>query len=329
MARRECPFNLHPAQNYGAFLWARLGERVLPCLSRTWASTVNSDLDSRTRYPKITVVTPSFNQGDFLEETICSVLEQEYKNLEYIIIDGGSTDRSLDVIRQHEKDIDFWISEPDNGQSHAINKGFGRSTGDILAWLNSDDIYMPGCLKEVANYFMQHPDSEVAVGGCCLFEATRNLKRGGDNIRFPSEADPRLLVWPRDYFCQQSTFWRRALWDDVGALREDLHYAMDYDLWCRMARVSQFGIIDQVLAAYRFHDSAKCVAHTEETFRELLLVAANYASSDLVAQIASYMLDHYSKRCAGLETQVRVFSQLKSVRIGTSLRRKWLQILGK
>ena len=116
------------------------------------------------RYPKISIITPSYNQGQFLEQTILSILSQDYPNLEYIIMDGGSSDNSVEIIRKHEDNLTYWVSEPDKGQSDAINKGFQRATGDILTWLNSDDYYLPGTLHTVAEYFTQHPDVECIYG---------------------------------------------------------------------------------------------------------------------------------------------------------------------
>lgn len=126
--------------------------------------------------PKISIVTPSFNQGKYLEKTILSVLEQDYPNLEYIIIDGGSTDNSVEIIKKYEKHLAYWVSEPDRGQSHAINKGFGHATGEILGWLNSDDYYAPGAPQAIAEAFLANPDVGAIVGaGEFLFEDTGKI----------------------------------------------------------------------------------------------------------------------------------------------------------
>lgn len=187
-----------------------------------------------TKLPKVTVVTPSFNQGRFIEETIRSVLLQGYPKLEYIIIDGGSTDNTVEIIKKYEPWITYWESEQDRGQCHAINKGLARATGDIFAWLCSDDVYAPGSLHRVAEN-LANKKSAMVVGDSIITSGPDTLE-GTLDVRHPSFAE---MAYNVKTFPQPSTFWTRDLWETAGPLREDLYFVMDYDLWLRMAPHAQ------------------------------------------------------------------------------------------
>ncbi len=203
-----------------------------------------------TTLPKISIITPSYNQGHYIEETILSIIGQGYANLEYIIIDGGSTDSTLEVIKKYEDRIDYWVSEKDKGQSDAINKGLKIATGDIVAWLNSDDIYTPGALQAVADAFMANANAGIAYGDVESF--------------FP---DGRKEVWtnkfdPADFFGrvsihQPGVFWKRDLHNTFGYIDESFYYLMDYDFWARIFFNAPSVRIDKTLALFRVHDSAK------------------------------------------------------------------------
>ena len=165
-------------------------------------------------YPRITVVTPSYNQGRFLEETILSVIGQGYPNLEFMILDGGSTDDSVAVIKKYERHLAYWVSEKDEGQAHAINKGFARATGDILAWLNSDDMYLPGAL----NYIASRLDvglPELIFGNCFHFIQDKPSATGSDVRRWHEQRNLLLA----DYLIQPSTFWTRKAWEQTAMRR--------------------------------------------------------------------------------------------------------------
>jgi len=206
-------------------------------------------------WPRITIVTPSYNQGRFLEATIRSVLLQGYPNLEYIVVDGGSTDDSVEVIRRYQPWIDYWVSEPDRGQAHAINKGFERATGEIFAWLNSDDMYTPEALWRIGEAF-RRGDCDVTSGHAVFVD-----ENGVPEGRYPAAAvDVRRLLSVRGGFTapQQGTFWSRQCWERNGPLSEDLHYLMDYDFWIRMAAAGEKWIVlDRDLAFFRHHGSQK------------------------------------------------------------------------
>jgi len=221
-----------------------------------------------SRSPRITVVTPSFNQGCYLEQTICSVLDQAYPNLEYMVIDGLSKDNSQDIIRRYSSRLTYWVSEKDNGQTEAINKGFTRATGDILAYLNSDDFYLPGTLAQVAAFFDSHPDVDVMYGGC------RYVNDKGVQLfeHHPPDFNyERLLLG--NTIPQPATFWRRRVLERVGPLDSSLHYVMDYEFWLRCAlKGCRFGSVPDILAVMRRHAGAKTVAVETGFGRETLAV---------------------------------------------------------
>ncbi len=203
--------------------------------------------------PKITVVTPSYNQARFLEQTILSVLNQGYPNLEYIIMDGGSTDGSVEIIRKYKDRLAYWVSEPDDGQADAIYRGFERSTGEILGWLNSDDYYLPGALWAVGEFFATHPSAEWVIGHSIQVDESGRLlcQRWCPRVTFNS-----LLYW-KVGFEQPASFWRRGPFFAVGGFSREMQYCFDYDLFFRLARRSQPGRINVFLAATRLHAATK------------------------------------------------------------------------
>ncbi|MBN1277358.1 MAG: glycosyltransferase, partial [Deltaproteobacteria bacterium] len=183
-----------------------------------------------TDMPVVTVVTPSYNQGKFIEQTIKSVLTQDYPDVEYIVIDGGSTDNTLEVLKKYSGRLD-WISEPDEGQTNAINKGFKKAKGDILCWLNSDDTYEPGAIRRAVEFFIDNPDVMMVYG-----EGNEIDENGALIQRFPAtrEFDLWALVYIWDYILQPTTFFRKSVFDEIGMLNEDYYWCMDWDLWIRI-----------------------------------------------------------------------------------------------
>src|SRR5262245_50801046 len=232
--------------------------------------------------PRITVITPSFNQAAYLEQTISSVLDQGYPNLEYIIIDGGSTDDSVEVIRKFEDRIAYWVSEKDRGQAHAINKGMERATGDIIAYLNSDDYYLEGSLARVAEHFSRHPAVDLVHGRCRVVDE-RGLKideRTGSITRYEEILDLWDVWWNRRNFVQPEVFWTRRIADKIGPFREDLFWVMDYDYWLRILQaVGRVSFIDAELAAFRLQPHQKSMQR-ERSAEELLGVVRPYIFSD-------------------------------------------------
>jgi glycosyltransferase involved in cell wall biosynthesis len=215
-----------------------------------------------TTLPRITIITPSFNQGEFIEETILSIFNQNYPNLEYFIVDGGSTDNTLEVIKKYDDSIDWWVSEPDRGQSHAINKGLARSTGEICNWINSDDLLFPGALKRVADCFQRHRgEVDLMVGEHAFVSAGRRILR-------ISSPPSRLAMSLRNLIIpigQQSSFFTRKALDAVGLLNEDLHAIMDMDLYFRILsqKNSKFSRFKGLVGANRNHPRAKTFAQKE------------------------------------------------------------------
>ena len=248
-----------------------LGELPVPPLGRAgWPWVEESPrlpaaMPDGSPWPLISIVTPSCNQAQFLEETIRSVLLQGYPNLEYIIVDGGSTDRSVDVIRKYEPWLSYWVSEKDHGQSEAINKGWRRSHGDIVAWLNSDDTYLPGALREVAVFLAAHPETVVAYSNFCIVDERSRASLVFRVCEFDLHSHMRSNMVP-----QQSAFVRRRALDAVGMLDESLHFAMDYDLWIRIARRFRIQHAPGVWANYRVCPGTKTASQQESFFHEIL-----------------------------------------------------------
>jgi GT2 family glycosyltransferase len=204
-------------------------------------------------WPSISIITPSFNQGQFIEETIRSVLLQDYPNLQYIIIDGGSTDNTLEIIKKYEPWINYWVSEKDKGQSHAINKGFARATGDILGWLCSDDALASGALHCIGRE-LSCKRLSMLVGSSVTTHGPDRLE-GTIDRRKPSFSD---MAYNRRTFPQPSTFWTHDLWQAAGPLREDLFFAMDYDLWLRMVfRAQSVRFVEEILSFQRTQPDQK------------------------------------------------------------------------
>jgi glycosyltransferase involved in cell wall biosynthesis len=212
----------------------------------------------------ISVVTPSYNQAQFLEETILSVLNQDYPYLEYIIIDGGSSDGSVDIVRKYEERLAYWVSEPDRGQSHALNKGIGRATGDILFWLNADDICLPGAFSKVAEAFSQQPPPRIVIGQAYIIDHEGKLL-GQRESQFTSWAD---YATRKCDIRQVAAFFDRKLFNELGGVDESLEYAMDTDLLLRFTRLHYPLIINEYLAAYRKHGGTKFKSNLLPGYRE-------------------------------------------------------------
>ncbi|MCH7664166.1 MAG: glycosyltransferase [Chloroflexi bacterium] len=218
--------------------------------------------------PLVSIVTPSYNQADFLEATIQSVLGQDYTQIEYILVDGGSTDGSLDIIKAYEDKFAYWVSEADSGQTEAVNKGFGLANGEILAWLNSDDTYQPGAVAEAVAYLLANPEIGMVYGDANYID-----ERGREIGRFPArQTDYRRLRRGYVHIPQQAAFWRAELWNQAGPLDPSYSYAMDYDLWVRLARISKLQYHRRVWANFRLHGSSKTMAGDEGFWPEMLRI---------------------------------------------------------
>ena len=209
--------------------------------------------------PRITIITPSYNQGQYIEQTIRSVLEQGYPNLEYIIIDGGSTDQTVDIIRKYEKHISYWVSEPDQGQAHAINKGLAKATGEVFNWLNSDDYYQPGALREVGERFAENKKLQVLCGYThCYFDETGKTSHTYQMGIKPTVAQTCLNIEMN----QPGTFYRTPEIKVLGGVNQSLRYVFDNELWMRF--LCQFGqnhiqFTEQLMVHFRLHGNSKSV----------------------------------------------------------------------
>lgn len=258
-------------------------------------------------FPKISIVTPSFNQGEYLEQTIDSVLSQGYTNLEYIIIDGGSSDNSVEVIKKFEKHIDFWVSEKDSGQSHAINKGLSKCTGEVFNWLCSDDYLEPGALNAIGKAF-QNPNTLVVSGDIRVFDNDKidYIKPGtqlADNL--PESIATSVNIQP-------ATFFRLQHFKDAGLLNPHLDYFMDKELWMKfLFENGQDGFIylDQLIAHYLLHPQSKTFQEMDpemynpsskfkidnnSIFNALAIEANDVAKSNAIKSLTSHILTDYN-----------------------------------
>ena len=218
--------------------------------------------------PLVSIITPSFNQASFIEETIRSVLDQEYSDLEYIIVDGGSTDGSVEIIQRYADRLSWWVSEPDQGQTDALNKGFAHARGEILAWLNSDDTYLPGAIQGAVDFLQDHPDVGMVYGDANLIDEQSNVIG-----KFPArQTDYNKLRRGFVHIPQQAAFFRASLWQKVGPLDPSFYFAMDYDLWVRLARLAQLVHHPSLWASFSLHGSGKSVIADNRCWPEMLRV---------------------------------------------------------
>jgi len=234
--------------------------------------------------PVITIVTPSLNQGDFIEQTITSVLSQEYPRLEYVVIDGGSTDHTLDILSRYSGKIK-WQSQEDNGQTEAINTGIGMTSGDIIAYLNADDILLPGSLNLVGELFMKHDNIQWLTGRCNIINSRGVSIRPAislyKNLLLHLHSYHALLI--TNYISQPSTFMRRKLMEKSGLFDERLKYVMDYEYWLRAWKIEPPFILHNELSGFRIHGHAKTTyaGHSSQYIEEEKSIIARYTTSPL------------------------------------------------
>lgn len=222
--------------------------------------------------PKISMVTPSFNQARYIESTIRSVLDQEYPHLEYIVIDGGSTDGSVDIIRRYADKLAYWVSEPDGGQTPGLIKGFERSTGEILCWLCSDDVLVGRSLWEVGEFFTANPSTRTVYGDAVWIDENGKVKRP------KKEHDFHRFIWlyTDNAIPQPSMFWRRSLYEEVGGLDPAFDVAMDADLWMRFADVTEIHHVRRIWSKMRRYPEAKSLRLEETRRREDRMIRDRY-----------------------------------------------------
>ncbi len=224
-------------------------------------------------YPKVTIITPSFNQGQYIEETIRSVLAQNYPNLEYFIFDGGSTDNTVDIIKKYDQYITYWETKPDNGQSHAINKGFGMATGDIIGWLNSDDLFHPETLQSVADHFKDKNYRKILYGeGTYLFDKYQiSIK----NTTARLSANHAISLC--SFIIQPSSFWGKTVVDEIGGLDENLHYGFDWDWFIKASNKNiPFQKVIEDFSIYRIHEQHKSSTAGYKRIKEIANIYETY-----------------------------------------------------
>jgi glycosyltransferase involved in cell wall biosynthesis len=218
--------------------------------------------------PLVSIVTPSYNQARYLESTIRSVLDQDYPNIEYMVVDGGSTDGSQEIIQRYADQLAWWVSEKDRGQTDAINKGFARAKGQVLAWLNSDDTYEKYAVREALTFLQDQPKVGLVYGDANFID-----ENGHVIGRFPAaQTDYKRLRQGYVHIPQQSAFWRAGLWHKVGPLDPSFYFAMDYDLWVRLAALAPLKYFPRQWANFRLHTQGKTIAADDRCWPEMLKV---------------------------------------------------------
>lgn len=264
------------------------------------STALSAKMDDGFPWPKISIITPSMNQGRFIEKTIRSVIFQNYPKLEYIIIDGGSQDESLEIIRKYEKWITYWVSELDSGQGNAINKGFSHASGDIIAWLNSDDCYTKDAWFHVACQFQENQGCAAIVGGCRRVTPDDRLL----NIARPNKLTRDDIVeWSfggSGGFYQPATFMASWAVKAAGKIREDLFIAIDYEYWLRLMKIGTFVPCQHVLAEATIHPHAKTQLYRANILAEQILVMFEQGYADR----ARLIIDNLCHRYQSVENKI-------------------------
>lgn len=236
--------------------------------------------------PLVSILTPSYNQVPYLEAAMSSVFAQDYSRIEYIVIDGASTDGSRELVEREAARLTHWVSEPDRGQTDAINKGFTKASGVYLAWLNADDRLKPGAVAEAVAFLEGHPEVGLVYGDADYIDAEGRVVG-----RFPaSQTDYTRLRRGYVHIPQQAAFWRAELWRQVGPLDPSFNFAMDYDLWVRLARISQLRYLPRPWAEFRLHSDSKTLKNDQQAWDEMLRVHWREGGRWFAPIVAKYWL---------------------------------------
>lgn len=237
--------------------------------------------------PKISIVTPTFNSGKYLEDTIKSVINQSYPNLEYIIIDGGSTDNTLDIISKYSHFISSWISEPDSGMYNALNKGFNKATGEIMAWINSDDLYHNGALRCVGEIFNDLIDVHWIIGRSSLFNSDGLCVKMNDSQNW---SQTRIITGNYKWIQQENVFWRRSLWEKAGSrLNDSLRFAGDFDLWNRFFNYSPMYNVQTSFAGFRLHGQQLSILQSKSYEEEVIIILKGIKIKSLKVSLGKFL----------------------------------------
>lgn len=242
-----------------------------------WNMTVGHDPEV-----EISLVIPSLNQGRFISQTIDSILDQDYKSVEVIVVDGGSKDGTVEILKSYDQKI-RWMSEKDKGQTDAINKGMRIATGKILGYINSDDYLLPGTLKIISESFRDKEAAWISGDAIIVNEDSKEIQKGVrwyKTLLRKISSKPLLLI--TDYLVQPSTFWKRDLMNKVGYFDESLHYTMDYDYWLRLIRVSSPHLLNEAISAFRIHSESKGGRKYREQINEEFSVIKNYTNNRIL-----------------------------------------------
>ncbi|MBI1337173.1 MAG: glycosyltransferase [Phycisphaera sp.] len=258
---------------------------------------------STSTFPRISLVTPSFNQKDFLEETLRSVLDQKYPNLQYGVVDGGSTDGSVEVLERYRDRLDYVVIEKDDGQSQAINKGLARCDGEVVGYLNSDDTLLPGALERVATVFREDPACNWLIGRCRVIDE-HGQRIGAITPTGEFTLAGALVRQSRFEVPQPATFWRRSLHSHLGYLDESLHHCMDFELWCRfLANGIEPHFEFEELATYRMHAHSKSCAEQSRFIEALIRIEGWYAPNlPWVQKMTLHRMMGYQRRALAVQS---------------------------
>lgn len=272
-------------------------------------------------FPKITIITPSYNQGQYIEQTILSVIEQNYPNLEYIIIDGGSTDNTIEIIKKYQKHIAYWVSEKDRGQSHAINKGISVATGDIFNWINSDDYLEKDSLQKIAEIFVQNPQMNLLCGHSNIFYQNNSSKSFLSRTNIYKTIEETLI---HEEINQPGMFYKMSCIKELGGINESLHYVMDLELWFRY--MLKFGIgnilqIDATFANFRIHENSK-TTEDETKFRKEAYEVFSFIFESM--NLPFSIIEAYNQKSDYYKPKNWVFDNIKRSRLLKEISSRYL-----
>jgi len=294
------------AQDILQLSYCEIRENLLLYMSWNNSNVLRIGMDIfRVALPKVSIVTPSYQHIDYIEQTILSVIKQDYPALEYIVVDGASTDGTLDILRRYETRL-HWISEPDRGQAEAINKGFALASGDIFGWLNSDDYHAPGVLHRVAEFFSTHPEAMFVYGD--VVGVDRKGREFGVRMHVRQRqqlqmSDFDVLVQRYDFLVQPGCFWRASIWREIGQLDVTRRYVLDYEYWMRVAQRYPMHYLPVVLAYERLYRQAKTGSGDVERIQEIEQIALQYGGKGLPNNYRAEAAAHFTMR--GLKKAVR------------------------